>query len=184
MNIVKDEHKAELRLWHESLQEKRGLRASLRHSKTVNDIYLAEGFRDLMMRTHSLWKREYEVWRFTALAVTAALAAQVKSIDERQRFAEQIGQMEGNHRVMSELRFARLSSVKTPDELLRQLRRAVQLLKGAVNLISLTEDVFRWCQENDDLLNHVRRQQRPTEFIRIRWALEYYLAGDGNKNDQ
>ncbi|MGT2448527.1 type I-E CRISPR-associated protein Cse2/CasB, partial [Salmonella enterica] len=72
----------------------------------------------------------------------------------------------------------RLCAVKTPDELLRQLRRAVKLLNGTANLISLAEDIFHWCQENNELLNHHRRQQRPTEFLRIRWALEYYQAGD------
>ncbi|QMI06377.1 type I-E CRISPR-associated protein Cse2/CasB [Citrobacter sp. RHB25-C09] len=184
MSFVKEEHKATLRRWHNELQEKRGLRASLRRSKTVNDAYIAEGFRDLLMQTQSLWKIKGQEWRFTALAVTAALMAQVKSLDERHSFAEQLGQKEGNRLVMSELRFARLSAVKTPDELLRQLRRAVKLLNGKVNLISLAEDVFRWCQENNDLLNSVRRVQRPTEFIRIRWALEYYQAGDIDKNDQ
>ncbi|MBJ3262916.1 type I-E CRISPR-associated protein Cse2/CasB, partial [Salmonella enterica subsp. enterica serovar Corvallis] len=86
--------------------------------------------------------------------------------------------------VMSKLRFSRLSAVKTPDELLRQLRRAVQLLDGSVNLISLADDIFRWCQEQDDLLSHHRRQQRPTEFLRIRWALEYYQAGDGDTDNE
>ncbi|CAM6288403.1 type I-E CRISPR-associated protein Cse2/CasB [Citrobacter sedlakii] len=184
MNFLRNEHKTVLRQWHGTLQEKRGLRASLRRSKTLSDAYLSEGFRDLLMQTHTLWKMGGKEWRFIALALTAALAAQVKSLDERQSFAEQLGHKDGNRAVMSELRFARLSAVKTPDELLRQLRRAVQLLKGTVNLISLAEDVFRWCQENDDLLNHHRRQQRPTEFIRIRWALEYYQAGDNDKNDQ
>jgi hypothetical protein len=42
--------------------------------------------------------------------------------------------MTGNNPVMSELRFSRLSAVKTPDELLRQLLRAVRLLNGVVNL--------------------------------------------------
>ncbi|RLR18539.1 type I-E CRISPR-associated protein Cse2/CasB, partial [Salmonella enterica subsp. diarizonae serovar 48:i:z] len=115
---------------------------------------------------------EGQEWRFTALALTAAVAAHIKSIDERQKFAAQL------NNVMSELRFSRLCAVKTPDELLRQLRRAVKLLNGTVNLISLAEDIFHWCQENNELLNHHRRQQRPTEFIRIRWALEYYQAGD------
>jgi CRISPR system Cascade subunit CasB len=43
--------------------------------------------------------------------------------------------MTGNNQVMSELRFSRLSAVKTPDELLRQLR-AVRLLNGVVNLLT------------------------------------------------
>lgn len=184
MSIVKDDHKARLCRWHDELQEKRGLRASLRRSKTVNEACMSEGFRSLLMQTHTLWKIEGQEWRFIALALTAALAAHVKSIDERQKFAAQLGQMTGNNPVMSELRFSRLSVVKTPDELLRQLLRAVRLLKGSVNLPSLAEDIFHWCQENDELLNHIRRQQRPTEFIRIRWALEYYQAGDADNNDQ
>lgn len=177
MSIVQEDHKVTLRKWHEDLQEKRGARASLRRSVTVNDVCLSEGFRSLLMQTHTLWKIEGQEWRFTALALTAAVAANVKKIDERQKFAAQLN---GS---MSELRFSRLCAVKTPDELLRQLRRAVKLLNGSVNLFSLAEDIFCWCREQDDLLNHHRRQQRPTEFLRIRWALEYYQAGDAD-NEQ
>lgn len=184
MNIVTDDHKATLRRWHGELLEQRGLRASLRRSITVNDVCLSDGFHSLLMQTHTLWKIEGQEWRFTALALAAALAADVKTIDERIRFATQLGQVMGNNPVMSKLRFNRLSAVKTPDELLRQLRRAVRLLNGSVNLISLTEDIFRWCQEHDDLLKHKRRQQRPTEFIRISWALDYYHARDTDNEDQ
>lgn len=140
MSIVKEEHKATLRKWHEELQEKRGNRASLRRSTTVNDVCLSEGFRSLLMQTHTLWKIEAQEWRFTALALVAAVSANVKAIDERQPFAAQLAA------VMSEGRFTRLSAVKTPDDLLRQLRRAVKLLNGSVNLISLAEDIFRWCR--------------------------------------
>ena len=135
MNVVSDEHKATLRQWHEELQEKRGLRASLRRSATLNDVCLSEGFHSLMVQTHSLWNTQGKAWRFTALALVAALAAQVKTIDDRQTFAAQLGQKTGDTPVMSRLRFARLSAVKTPDELLRQLRRAISLLHGSVNLL-------------------------------------------------
>ncbi|EOC3642622.1 type I-E CRISPR-associated protein Cse2/CasB [Salmonella enterica subsp. enterica] len=178
MSIVQEDHKATLRKWHEDLQEKRGARASLRRSTTVNDACLSEGFRSLLMQTHTLWKIDGQEWRFTALALTAAIAANVKTIDERQKFAAQL------NGVMSELRFTRLCAVKTPDELLRQLLRALKLLNGSVNLFSLAEDIFCWCREQDDLLNHQRRPQRPTEFLRIRWALEYYQAGDGDTDNE
>lgn len=42
MSIVKEDHKARLRKWHEELQEKRGARASLRRSITVNDACLKD----------------------------------------------------------------------------------------------------------------------------------------------
>lgn len=60
MNVVSDEHKATLRQWHEELQEKRGLRASLRRSATLNDVCLSEGFHSLMVQTHSLWNTRGE----------------------------------------------------------------------------------------------------------------------------
>lgn len=162
MSIVKDEHKVALRKWHEELQDKRGERASLRRSTTVNDVCLTDGFRLFLKNRQIKWQDEPE-WRITALALIAAVSANVKAIDERQPFAAQLAA------VMKKGRFTRLLAVKTPDDLLRQLRRAVKLLNGSVNLDSLAEGVFRWCQESDDLLNHHRRQQRPTEFIRIRW---------------
>ncbi len=135
MSIVKEEHKATLRKWHEELQEKRGNRASLRRSTTVNDVCLSEGFRSLLMQTHTLWKIEAQEWRFTALALVAAVSANVKAIDERQPFAAQLAA------VMSEGRFTRLSAVKTPDDLLRQLRRAVKLLNGS-SILSLWQKIF------------------------------------------
>lgn len=91
MSIVKEEHKATLRKWHEELQEKRGNRASLRRSTTVNDVCLSEGFRSLLMQTHTLWKIEAQEWRFTALALVAAVSANVKAIDERQPFCRAAG---------------------------------------------------------------------------------------------
>ena len=106
MSIVKEEHKATLRKWREELQAKRGNRASLRRSTTVNDVCLSEGFRSLLMQTHTLWKIEAQEWRFTALALVAAVSAKVKAIDERQPFAAQLAA------VMSKGRFTRLSAVK------------------------------------------------------------------------
>lgn len=58
------------------------------------------------MQTHTLWKIEAQEWRFTALALVAAVSANVKAIDERQPFAAQLAA------VMSEGRFTRLSAVK------------------------------------------------------------------------
>ncbi|MDX6041737.1 type I-E CRISPR-associated protein Cse2/CasB [Scandinavium lactucae] len=176
MDIVKNEHGTVLCKWHHDLQDRRGLRASLRRSTTITEACLADGFRLLLLQTHTLWNIERQEWRFTALALVAAVAAHIKSIDERKTFAAQLGQKMNSRQAMSELRFRRLCEVKKPDDLLRQLRRAVQLLNGTVNLSSLADDIFRWCREADDLHQHHRRQQPHTEFIRIRWAMDYYQA--------
>lgn len=182
-NNLMEAHRKTLRAWHSQLQERRGLRASLRRSKSVNEICLSEGFRSLLLQTHTLWKVEHQPWRFVALAVAAGLLSQVKNNDERHSFAARAGSTEAGRPLMSELRFARLRAVKTPDELLRQLRRAVMLLDSRVNIISLTEDIFCWCREAEDLRSHYRRQQPLTEFIHIRWAMEFYQAGDPEESE-
>lgn len=178
MKILTDDHLATLHKWHDDLQEMRGARASLRRSNTINEICLSDGFLTLLKQTHTLWKVDNQEWRFTALALTAALASEIKNVVEDKPFAAQLGQKEGEKQVMTIQRFRRLSSVKTPDVLLRQLRRAVRLLRGKVNLSSLAEDIFHWCQEYEDLQTHKRRYRRPTEFIHIRWALDYYQADE------
>lgn len=97
------------------------------------------------MQTHSLWKNK-AAWHVTALAITAALAAHIKFIDEQRVLLRSLDQKKsGDTPVMSKLRFSHLLAVKRPDELLRQLRRAVKLLDGSVNLFSLADDIFCWC---------------------------------------
>ena len=77
LSDVKDEHKVALRKWHEELQDKRGERASLRRSTTVNDVCLTDGFRLFLKNRQIKWQDEPE-WRITALALIAAVSANVK----------------------------------------------------------------------------------------------------------
>ncbi|EMA8638491.1 type I-E CRISPR-associated protein Cse2/CasB [Cronobacter malonaticus] len=180
MSILSQAHRESLLKWHALMNEQQGrrLRASLRRSHTLNDVWLSEGFRSLAARVPTLWNVAGREWRFCALGIVAALAAHVKTVDTRASFAEQLGHKEGNHAVMSELRFRRLSQARTQEELFRQLRRAVQLLRGVVNLPDLAEGVFRWCAEEDERERHAARRRAPTDYIRVRWALDYYMAGN------
>nr|WP_216668502.1 type I-E CRISPR-associated protein Cse2/CasB [Cronobacter sakazakii] len=154
------------------------MRASLRRSHTLNEVRLSEGFNSLAARVPTLWNVPGREWRFCALGIVAALAAHIKTVDTRASFAEQLGHKEGNHAVMSELRFRRLSQARTQEELFRQLRRAVQLLGGVVNLPDLAEGVFRWCAEENERERRAARRRAPTDYIRVRWALDYYMAGN------
>ncbi|WP_318356466.1 type I-E CRISPR-associated protein Cse2/CasB [Enterobacter sp.] len=184
MDIVTPEHKTVLRQWYEELQKQRGMRASLRRSTSISEACLAPGFHALRLQTHTLWKISGEEWRLTALALVAALGAHVKTNDEKQRFAQQLGNKEYGRRVMSELRFKRLCAAKTPDDLLRQLRRTIHLLKGNVNLPSLADDIFRWCREANDAQQHAGRALNPMEFVRVRWAMDFYQAGEPDDVNQ
>jgi len=54
----------------------------------------------------------------------------------------------------------------------------VQLLGGVVNLPDLAEGVFRWCAEEDERERRAAHRRTPTDYIRVRWALDYYMAGN------
>ncbi|EPE1851031.1 type I-E CRISPR-associated protein Cse2/CasB [Cronobacter dublinensis] len=179
MSMLSQAHRESLLKWHSLINEQQGrrLRASLRRSHTLSDVWLSEGFRGLTARVPSLWNVPGREWRFCALGIVAGLAAHVKSIETRQSFAAQLGQISGNNPVMSELRFRRLNQAHSQEELFRQLRRAMQLLGGTVNLPDLAEGVFRWCAEEDERERHAAQKRTPTEYIRVRWALDYYMAG-------
>jgi CRISPR type I-E-associated protein CasB/Cse2 len=176
MKYLNHEQRLALRSWHDAINDTKGrrLRASLRRSGDINQVCQAEGFRSLLYKKDlpALWNREQEPWRFSAMAVLAAVMAHVKSNNEKEHFAAQLGVEKKGRTVMSELRFSRLSGAKTHDELLRQLRRAVKLCEGVVNIPDLAEGIFRWCREESD---HYLKL-KPTEYIRIRWAMEYYQA--------
>lgn len=181
--LIKDEHQKAIRAWWEEInsQKGRGLRASLRRCAELSDAWQSEGFRALLLKTHTLWKIDGQTWRFTALAIFAAIAAHVKTDDEKADFGAQLGYPKGNGPRLSVLRFTRLQRARTPDDLLRQLRRAVKMLEGKVNLIDLADSILCWCREADEIARHRYSHRPATEFVRIRWAMAYYQAGTADE---
>ena len=180
---MKQEIENDLIDWYHTLDQNRGLRASLRRCKNVSEIFCAEGFQSLLGRTKSVWLRSaseeksasnVQQSNFVALAIIAALFSHVKKNDNSASFAAQLGPNGKEKEVMSELRFKRLLLANTADELFRQLRRAISLREGSVNLVSLEDGVFALCREN----NSFYRTVRPTDSIKVKWALDYFQAQD------
>ena len=159
--------------WHESLEEQRELRASLRHSKTILEIITSTGFQDLVKRKGGVVGTED--WELTALAIVAGLLSRVKKHKPNVIFAQQLGSKGSNGKaVMSELRFKRLLSVKTPEEFYREMRRSLTFIDGETDVVALADDVYRWCHETQSYLRFGYQNSNPTECVRIRWALQYY----------
>lgn len=113
---------------------------------------------------------------FTALAIIAGVVSHVSENDPTLSFAERMAQKNGGAPVMSELRFRRLLAVRTEEGLFRELRRAVKLADGRLNIVSLADDVFRWCADNQMLAFNKGQDIRPTDLIQVRWSLDYYGA--------
>ena len=168
--------------WQSNLDNARQLRASLRCCTSLLDVYTSSGFRDLLFKLNPLWKGA-PAWRFTALAIIAGVVSHVIENDSNLSFAERMAQKNNGTPVMSELRFRRLLAVRTEEELFRELRRAVKLADGRINIVSLAEGVFKWCSDNRSEAFNRSQNIRPTELIQVRWSLEYYGASENNSQD-
>ncbi len=96
------------------------------------------------------------------IGAIAAVLAHVREHDGGQKLARRLGpQKKDEPGIMSALRFQRLMAAETAEDLMRQMRNAVNLLKAKANVADIARSMFRW-----------------NEATRIRWIYDYYNAGD------
>jgi len=72
---------------------------------------------------------------------------------------------------MSELRFQQLQKSPTTDDFYRRIIRAIRLLDGNVNILSLANDIIHWHKEFEHQLD-----RHPANRLAIRWATDYFTA--------
>lgn len=147
-----------LRDWHQSLEDDKGGRAYLRRAKSPLGVAFVPAYHRLL---HALQDTGAYVDR-EAVATIAGLAAHVKQDRPEAVLAAQMGQpKEGKSSApVHELRFRRLLTYDTRDELYQPLTRALRLLDGQANLASLAHDVYWW--------------EHPNRRTRKQWAYDYY----------
>ena len=176
--------------WHKNLNDNRGDRARLRRAESPEDILLTEAFAHFL---HAL--PESETWRkdlFISACVAGALS-QVKADKQTYSrihnkkdsdkakviasFAEQLATpLEGKSKApMSELRFQQLQKSASPDDFYRRLIRAIRLLNGQVNSISLANDIIHWHKEFEH-----QSSRSPANRLAVRWATDYFTAQPKN----
>ena len=162
-----DDERRNLLAWWHSLNEKRGDRARLRRAETPDDVLLSEPFFHFLQRMPDDWATPY---RLQSSALVAATLAHVKKPDDKS-FAAQMGtRKEGTDKPkMSELRFEQLQKSRNPEEFFRRLRRAVHLLNGTVNVLSLSDSILHWMKEHRGSVD-----REPTKRLAVSWATDYY----------
>ena len=94
-------------------------------------------------------------------------------------FAEQLATpLEGKKSPMSELRFQQLQKSRTTDDFYRHIIRAIRLLDGKVNIVSLADDILHWHWEFNN-----QPDRNPANRLAVRWATDYFtvLPKESNK---
>lgn len=143
-------------------------RARLRRVDSSDDVLLTEAFYHFLQNMPESWS---ESRHLPASALTAAIVSHVKEHNDGKSFAEQLATAKdsSDKPQMSELRFRQLQKSHDPSEFYRRLLRAVKMLDGKVNIISLVNDVLHWMHE------YQRGVDRdPQERLAFCWANDYY----------
>jgi len=149
-----------LRTWWEGLEDNKGGRAELRRCYKTSEVLFVPAYHELFikLRQHGSLSRE-------CLPAVAGLLAHVKTFAAGKNLAQQMVSPKagGSQPSLSEIRFRRLLQCQSQEELFPELRRALYLLDGAVNIYSLAKSVYYWKDEK----------------TRQDWAYAYYGALQG-----
>jgi CRISPR system Cascade subunit CasB len=133
----------------------RAARARLRRA-TRGDAVSDEATLALYRR---LWGVAYSPENMERAVRLALVLAHVRVEDNSRRFGEALGDG-GENAVLKPLRFKRLLQAEDSEDIIREFRRAVDLLGNAANVRDLARHLLNWSEEQ----------------TRTRFAFEYFGA--------
>lgn len=155
----------------------RSVRAVLKRCETPESVLLTEGFRHLwfMLESHKEQPRyPRSIYRWACVALVLA------QLDD-ERVGVSLGKRLGAEKkhtgrpLMSELRFQQLLSSESPEELVRRLRRGLDLVgREGVSAVYLAADILQWSMEYEQ--DERLAGARPTERVRFQWANDYFTV--------
>ncbi len=179
--------KQALQSWHSWLDDNRGDRARLRRAESPEDILLTDAFFHFLAKMPEQWQQSKPMLTSASIAGALSHVKTDKRIASRiynskdsdapkktASFAEQLATpFEGKSKApMSELRFQQLQKSPTTDDFYRRIIRAIRLLGGNVNIISLANDIIHWHREFECQADH----RQPANRLAVRWATDYFTA--------
>jgi len=179
------EEMSTLQRWHSRLNDHRGERSRLRRAERAEDVLLTDAFFYFQQMMPEIWREKKPIFFSAAVA---GLLSHVKA--DRQSFskgwqpkdkdkpkivasfAEQLATPgEGKKPPMSELRFQQLQKSRSTDDFYRRIVRAIRLLDGKVNIVSLAADIIHWHWEFKNQL-----ARNPANRLAVRWATDYFTV--------
>ena len=170
-----EEERKALLTWWQSLENNRAERAQLRRISNSNDVLLTPAFGKFLRQMPAYWgvgPGEQGIGLADA-AMVATVLARVKEHKEDNSFATSLAQPKekGGKAAMSELRFQQLQKSRTEQEFFTRICRAVDLLGGRVNILSLADSILHWLTEF-----RFAPATRPQNRLAVKWASDYYTA--------
>ena len=152
----------------------RGHRARLRRAASLSELEaesacfaLRERIGPMNRLQHSWLEKHDAEWLF--LLAGAVAHVEDDTHDDR-GLALALGKSSAKNDAnpLSEMRFRRLLREEEQEAFYRQLRRALEVAPGRINVARLADDLLAWCAER-----YLPRQ--PPGSVRYRWARDYFL---------
>ncbi len=184
-SFFKNDEIGALQRWHRNLDDNRGDRARLRRGERAEDVLLTRAFFQFQQIMPNTWQERTPL--FFGAAVAGLLSHvkadrqnisrgwQPKDKEKKKRkasFAEQLATpLAGNKPPMSELRFQQLQKSRTTDDFYLRTIRAIHLLDGKVNILSLADDIIHWHWEFNQ-----QKARNPANRLAVRWATDYFIV--------
>jgi len=166
--LYREDERNKLVEWWKKLAENRGERAILRRAASADDVLLTPAFARFLKVMPAGWAKDY---RLIDSAMVAGLLARVKTHEEKNSFAKSLAmpKKEGSKSVMSELRFQQLQKSRDADEFYLRMTRALAMLDGRTNLLSLADGILLWSKEQRQSVD-----KNPRKRLAVCWATDYY----------
>ncbi|MCB2180765.1 MAG: type I-E CRISPR-associated protein Cse2/CasB [Desulfobulbaceae bacterium] len=175
-----------LQNWHSWLDKNRGNRARLRRAERAEDVLLTDAFFHFLQKMPESWRDSKPIFSSAAIAgllahvkedrqvTSIAYRFSIKNGNKAKRnasFAELLARppVKEKKPPMSEIRFQQLQKSRSTDEFYRNVRRAIQLLDGKVNILSLANDIVHWHREFNNQID-----RHPSKRLAVRWATDYF----------
>lgn len=163
----------ELRRYTDAPSWPKGVRARLRRCESLESVLLTDGFRFLWQQLpESQYIRRDE--RLQVWACIALVTAEVRQEAPSATLGSQLGKSkrETGKPHMSELRFQQLMECRSPEELIRRLRRALALIdKKDISVVLLADNIALWWREQRGNISI-----KPTKRLGFVWANDYFAA--------
>lgn len=158
--------------WRKELDDNRGERARLRRCRDPLQVLLHSSY--YRLKASLTGCQDNQALTLAAVVGLLSNADHQGSGFQEMSFAGQLGKLktEGGAPVMSETRFRQLIKSRDWQEFYRRMRRAIRMIKGDANILSIADFVFQYGYEQRGEFN-----PEPSNGFQFRFAQDYYEAG-------
>jgi CRISPR system Cascade subunit CasB len=161
--MYQKQDREKLMTWWQRLDDNRADRAILRRTTCVDDVLLTSAFAHFLKVMPPGWSDANHLF---GSAMVAGLLARIK-VNSSDSLAKALALRRKTK--STDLRFRQLQKSRNEDEFFLRMTRAIALIDGQVDVISVADSALLWLKEQREMPD-----KNPQRRLAVRWAFDYY----------